>query len=59
MIVCLCRGVSEREIREALRCGAASIEDVARTCAGAGTDCGMCRPDIEEHLCREQTDRAA
>jgi bacterioferritin-associated ferredoxin len=59
MIVCLCRGVSEREIREAARCGAASIEDVARTCEGAGTECGMCRPDIEAEICRQRTDRAA
>jgi len=50
MIVCLCRGVSDRQIVEAVRCGARSLDDVARRCDGAGTDCGSCRAHIEDHL---------
>ena len=59
MIVCVCRGVSEREIAEAIREGACSIDDVGRSCAGAGRDCGTCRPLIEDQLAGRQTDRAA
>jgi bacterioferritin-associated ferredoxin len=56
MIVCLCRGVSDRQIVEAVHDGARSLDDVARRCDGAGTDCGSCRADIAGHLgcCRDE-----
>lgn len=56
MILCICRGVTEEEIVDAIRRGAFSLEKVARRCEGAGTDCGACRPEIEAHLetCRPQ-----
>lgn len=41
MYVCLCTGVTDREIREKLHEGAASVVDVMR-CTGAGTGCGTC-----------------
>lgn len=41
MIVCLCRGVSERHIQGIVAAGARTAGDVARAC-GAGTDCGAC-----------------
>lgn len=47
MVVCHCRAVRERTIREAVRNGAVSSADVA-ACSGAGTDCGGCLPVIEE-----------
>ena len=50
MIVCLCRGVSEREIVDATRNGASSLDDISTSCAGAGRDCGTCRPVIEDIL---------
>jgi bacterioferritin-associated ferredoxin len=50
MIVCICRGISERQIVEAVRCGARSLDDVATHCDGAGTDCGSCQAHIECHL---------
>ena len=49
MIVCLCKGVSEREIRAAIRQGSSSVREVGRRCH-AGTDCGMCRADIRDIL---------
>lgn len=58
MIVCLCRGVADREIAEAVRCGATSIDDISRACAGAGGDCGTCRPHIEEYLRGRHADGA-
>ena len=42
MIVCLCRGVSERQVETAVAKGAATVDDVSRAC-GAGSDCGACR----------------
>jgi bacterioferritin-associated ferredoxin len=41
MIVCLCRGVSDRDIRAVVAAGACSPEAVAAQC-GAGSDCGSC-----------------
>jgi bacterioferritin-associated ferredoxin len=50
VIVCVCRGVSDREVATAVDRGARSVEDVTRRCDGAGTDCGSCRSLIEEQL---------
>jgi len=41
MIVCLCRGVTERHIEATVAAGARTAGDVSRAC-GAGTDCGAC-----------------
>jgi bacterioferritin-associated ferredoxin len=42
MLVCLCRGVSDREVQRAILRGASTLKEVARAC-GAGLDCGSCR----------------
>jgi bacterioferritin-associated ferredoxin len=49
MLVCVCRGVSDREVREALARGASTLRDVGRAC-GAGTDCGSCRGLLRKML---------
>jgi bacterioferritin-associated ferredoxin len=49
MILCICRGVSEREVSEAVAQGAASVSEVRRAC-GAGGDCGSCIADIKAQL---------
>ena len=36
--------------REAVRCGARTLDDVSRSCDGAGGDCGSCLARIERHL---------
>jgi nitrite reductase (NADH) large subunit len=61
MILCLCRGVSEREVADAIRGGARTLEDVKRRCTGAGGSCGACRPLIEDQLRRRlrEAQRAA
>jgi bacterioferritin-associated ferredoxin len=41
MYVCLCAGVTDHEIQEALAEGASTLEEVAH-CTGAGTRCGSC-----------------
>ena len=52
MIVCHCKGVSDRSIRRAVRTGATSGLDVGLACA-AGTGCGGCREAIEEIVAAE------
>jgi bacterioferritin-associated ferredoxin len=47
MIVCVCRGVSERQVEAAVAEGATTMDQVARAC-GAGTDCGACRFMVRE-----------
>lgn len=42
MIVCICEGVSDRQIRASIQSGAKSVQEVGRRC-GAGLDCGRCR----------------
>ncbi len=50
MIVCSCRAVSDRELRDAAQTGLSPAEIVART--GAGTDCGCCRDEVADILSR-------
>jgi bacterioferritin-associated ferredoxin len=45
MFVCLCRGVTAREVARAVKCGACTSKQVASMC-GAGSDCGRCRPTV-------------
>jgi bacterioferritin-associated ferredoxin len=49
MLVCHCKGVSERQLRSAIQSGACTRRDLAREC-GAGSVCGGCRPVIDELL---------
>jgi len=41
MIVCLCRALSEHELRGVVAAGARSAEEISESC-GAGADCGAC-----------------
>ncbi len=45
MIICLCLGVSEKQIRTCIAEGACSVEAVGNAC-GAGTGCGTCQRTI-------------
>jgi bacterioferritin-associated ferredoxin len=47
VIVCICNGVSDKEIRKYLERGIYSIEEIGKLCY-AGTDCGKCVDSIEE-----------
>ena len=52
MLVCHCKGLTDREIRCAIRAGASTQREVSSEC-GAGSVCGGCRPLIDELLeCR-------
>jgi bacterioferritin-associated ferredoxin len=41
MYVCICRAVTEAEVRGCIANGACTVKDIARSCA-AGTGCGSC-----------------
>ena len=41
MIICLCRGLSESDIRRVIERGAWTADAVTAAC-GAGGDCGAC-----------------
>ena len=43
MYVCVCKGISDRRIREAVRQGLSRFEDLQR-CTGVSTCCGKCEP---------------
>lgn len=51
MYVCVCRGITDRDIRKAVAEGASSVADVAQM-LGAGTGCGTCH-DFTQELIRE------
>jgi bacterioferritin-associated ferredoxin len=50
MIICVCKAVSERHIRSAVKNGATCVRDLARE-LGVGTCCGKCIPDAKATLC--------
>jgi bacterioferritin-associated ferredoxin len=56
MIVCHCRGLSDRTIREVVQSGARTHREVALAC-GAGRSCGGCRPAVGEVIEDETGDR--
>jgi bacterioferritin-associated ferredoxin len=49
MIVCVCKAVSERQIRTAVKAGASSLRDLTRD-LGIGTCCGKCLPEAKSAL---------
>ena len=53
MYVCLCKAVTDTEIREAVEQGAVHVTHLAERC-GLGTGCGRCQESapqlMEEHL---------
>jgi bacterioferritin-associated ferredoxin len=49
MIVCVCKAVSDRQIRSAVKGGANSLRDLTRQ-FGVGTCCGKCLPEAKSAL---------
>jgi bacterioferritin-associated ferredoxin len=47
MLVCHCRGVTDRQIRRLVKDGAGSTREVARA-TGAGLRCGGCRSNVKQ-----------
>jgi bacterioferritin-associated ferredoxin len=53
MIVCLCRGVTDRTVRKLVRQGAGSLYEVGLACS-AGACCGACRETLVQILHSEK-----
>ena len=58
MIVCHCKAVNDRAIREAIRRGARTPREVALACQ-AGRRCGGCIPTVRELLAGEDAEAPA
>jgi bacterioferritin-associated ferredoxin len=52
MIVCVCKAVSDRQVRQAVREGAATFEDL-QVDLGVSIKCGSCE-DCVRHLLNEE-----
>jgi len=52
VIICHCKGINDRTIRNAVRDGATTQRQVALACS-AGRSCGGCTPAIREILLAE------
>jgi len=48
VIICICRGKSERDIERAIDAGAASVRDLQR--CGIGDQCGSCHVSLRGML---------
>jgi len=53
MFVCLCRGVTNQEVTNAVESGAWTSKQVANAC-GAGSDCGRCRRNLRAIIASTQ-----
>ena len=49
MIICVCKAVSDRHIKSAVKAGAGSMRDLTRE-LGLGTCCGKCVPEAKATL---------
>jgi bacterioferritin-associated ferredoxin len=58
MVVCLCQGVSEKQVRRAIAQGASCRREVTQTC-GAGGVCGGCHRTINEMIRETSARRGA
>ena len=56
MIVCLCEGVSDGTIRQAISNGCQSVQAIENAC-GAGTCCRTCEKDLARILTETRTSK--
>jgi bacterioferritin-associated ferredoxin len=57
MYVCVCHGISERRLQEAILEGARSFEQL-QSCTGVATCCGACEPCARQLLdCEELAEK--
>lgn len=53
MIVCLCEGLNDKQLRATIRDGASSVREIRKAC-GAGGTCGSCVCDLKDLLADER-----
>ena len=52
MFVCLCYGISDKQLKSEINSGARSLQELQKRC-NAGLDCGTCVNRIEQILNQE------
>jgi bacterioferritin-associated ferredoxin len=57
VIICICRGKSDRDIATAIENGATSVRDLQR--CGIGDQCGSCHQKLRGLLARAAAEQAA
>jgi bacterioferritin-associated ferredoxin len=57
MIVCICRGKSDRDVMRAIDAGASSVRDLQR--CGIGDQCGSCHNSLRSMLVMAAAQAAA
>jgi len=57
VIICICRGKSDRDVTLAIETGAASVGDLRR--CGVGDQCGSCHDSLRAMLARASANAAA
>jgi bacterioferritin-associated ferredoxin len=57
MYVCICKSITDRDIREAASCGARTLKDLRRE-LGVASDCGKCATCAQEVLCEARRQQA-
>jgi bacterioferritin-associated ferredoxin len=57
MYVCICNGVTDRDIHEAVSRGARTVKDLRRE-LGVASDCGKCASCAREVLCEARSGTA-
>ncbi len=53
MLICLCSGTHDSQVRAAVRSGARDRRLVARACRGAGEGCGSCLRTLDALIVEE------
>ena len=56
MILCVCKGVSDKKVQAVVDEGCETVKQVAAACS-AGTDCGVCARAIHDLLHARQARR--
>lgn len=54
MYVCLCNGITDRQIRQAVEDGASSMRELRQQLGVCG-NCGRCGPEARDILCQTQS----
>ena len=53
MYICICNAITEREVRDCVRRGCCSMDELSSE-LGVGTSCGRCRPVANDILNESQ-----
>jgi bacterioferritin-associated ferredoxin len=56
MYVCICKGITDRDIQRAAECGARTVRDLRRE-LGVASDCGKCASCAREVLCEAKREQ--